>query len=322
MLKGTDRHGTEWRLGWIPLGGYVKMHGQETPEDAPPEVRAAWQAGRTFHGKSVGSRAIVVAAGPVANFLLAILLFAGLFMTIGQPVGGTGVGAVVEASAAAQAGLRAGRRDRRARRPEGQPVRAGAALHPAARRPADRACGCLRDGAELTRHRGARGARGRAGQGRRARHPGRRGTVRRLDPFSALVAGTVQTADITWQTLAGNRRDDHRPAQHQGAGRADPHRRDQRARRPRSASRALVNLMAVLSVSLGLLNLFPIPVLDGGHLMFYAAEAIRGRPLPPQGAGIRLPRRIRAADRTVPLRFQERHRRGRDRAIRLARLLG
>ncbi|MFZ4407410.1 MAG: RIP metalloprotease RseP, partial [Paracraurococcus sp.] len=108
LFKGTDRHGTEWRLGWIPLGGYVKMHGQETPEDAPPEVRATWQAGRTFHGKSVGSRAIVVAAGPIANFLLAILLFAGLFITLGQPVGGTGVGAVVEASAAAQAGLRAG----------------------------------------------------------------------------------------------------------------------------------------------------------------------------------------------------------------------
>ena len=202
ILKGTDRHGTEWRLGWIPLGGYVKMHGQETPEDASPEVRASWQEGRTFHGKSVGSRAIVVAAGPIANFLLAILLFAGLFMTIGQPVGGTGVGAVVEASAAAQAGIRAGDEITAL---DGQKVnrfeQVQRYIQPRAGQPI--AVRVLRDGAELTltavpeARENAQGKVGVLGiQGGAARFD-------RLDPFSAVVAGTAQTADITWQTLAG-----------------------------------------------------------------------------------------------------------------------
>ena len=71
FARWTDRVGTEWRLCWLPLGGYVKLHGQERPEDVSDEVRAGWQHGRTFHEKSVVSRAIVVAAGPVANFLLA-----------------------------------------------------------------------------------------------------------------------------------------------------------------------------------------------------------------------------------------------------------
>lgn len=280
VLRGRDRHGTEWRLGWIPLGGYVKMHGQETPEDVPPEVRATWQPGRTFHGKSVGSRAIVVAAGPIANFLLAMALFAGLFMTAGRPVSNTSLAAVVESSAAARAGLRPGDEilaldDRKVTRFEqvqryvqqhpGQPI----ALH------------LRRDGGETTvtvvpdaREAGG-GTVGVLGvQG---------GAVRfeRLDPFSAAAAGVAQTADITWQTLAGigEMIVGKRSAKELGG----PIRIAEISGEAASLGLgALVNLMAVLSVSLGLLNLFPIPVLDGGHLMFYAAEAIRGRPLPPR----------------------------------------
>jgi regulator of sigma E protease len=280
VLRGRDRHGTEWRLGWIPLGGYVKMHGQETPEDVPPEVRATWQEGRTFHGKSVGSRAIVVAAGPIANFLLAMALFAGLFMTSGRPVSNTSLAAVVESSAAARAGLRAGDEilaldDHRVTRFEqvqryvqqrpGQPI----------------AMLVRRDGEETTvtavpeSREGSGGAVGVLGvQG---------GAVRfeRLDPVSAVAAGAVQTADITWQTLAGigEMIVGKRSAKELGG----PIRIAEISGEAASLGfGALVNLMAVLSVSLGLLNLFPIPVLDGGHLMFYAAEAIRGRPLPPR----------------------------------------
>ena len=71
LATWTDRLGTVWKLAWIPLGGYVKLHGQERPQDVPPEVRARWLPGLTFQEKPVGSRAIIVAAGPVANFLLA-----------------------------------------------------------------------------------------------------------------------------------------------------------------------------------------------------------------------------------------------------------
>ena len=280
ILQGTDRHGTEWRLGWIPLGGYVKMHGQETPEDASPEVRASWQQGRTFHGKSVGSRAIVVAAGPVANFLLAILLFAGLFMTIGQPVGGTGVGAVGEASAAAQAGIRAGDEITAL---DGQKVsrfeQVQRYVQPRAGQPI--AVRVARDGAEVTLTavpEAKETAQGKVGilgiQGGAAR-------FERLDPVSAIAAGAVQTADITWQTLSGI--GEMITGQRSTKELGGPIRIAEISGEAASLGLgALVNLMAVLSVSLGLLNLFPIPVLDGGHLMFYAAEAIRGRPLPPK----------------------------------------
>src|ERR1700709_1817366 len=86
LARWTDRVGTVWKLAWIPLGGYVKLHGQERPEAVDEATRAAWLPGPTFHGKGVGSRAIVVAAGPVANFVLAAVLFAVLFATAGRPV--------------------------------------------------------------------------------------------------------------------------------------------------------------------------------------------------------------------------------------------
>jgi regulator of sigma E protease len=110
LASWYDRRGTQWRIGWLPLGGYVKLHGQETPEDATPEARAAWRAGETFHDKPVGDRAIVVAAGPAANFLLAVVLFGLIYATVGRPVPSATIGTVAEASAAAQAGLLPGDR--------------------------------------------------------------------------------------------------------------------------------------------------------------------------------------------------------------------
>lgn len=280
LLRRTDRRGTEWRLGWMPLGGYVKLHGQETPEDATPEQRAAWRPGETFHEKSVGSRAIVVAAGPIANFLLAILLFAGLFATVGQPVGNTGIGAVVEGSPAAHAGLQPGDEILSL---DGQRVtrfeQVQHYIQPRAGQPVE--IRVSRDGAELVLRAvpepraGAQGTVGVLGiQGGAAR-------FERLDPASALVAGVVQTADVTWQTLTGVAQmiAGQRSAEELGgpiriaeiAGQAASH-----------GILQLISLIALLSVGLGLLNLFPIPLLDGGHLLFYAAEAIRGRPLPPK----------------------------------------
>ena len=77
IVSWYDRHGTQWRISWLPLGGYVKMHGQERPEDVSDEVRASWKPGQTFHEKPVLSRFIIVAAGPLANFVLAIVVFSG-----------------------------------------------------------------------------------------------------------------------------------------------------------------------------------------------------------------------------------------------------
>ena len=280
LFRWSDRRGTEWRLGWIPLGGYVKLHGQEQPSEVPPEVRATWRRGETFHEKPVGSRAIVVAAGPVANFLLAILLFAGLFATLGQPVGGTGVGAVVADSPAARADLRPGDEIVAL---DGEPMarfeQVQRFVQPRAGQPL--AITVRRDGAELTvtavpdarqTPQGTVGVLGIQGGATR---------LQRLPVGQALVAGAVQTADITWQTLAGIGQ--MIAGQRSASELGGPIRIAEVSGQAASLGLApLINLMALLSVSLGLLNLFPIPLLDGGHLAFYAVEAVRGRPLPPR----------------------------------------
>jgi regulator of sigma E protease len=281
LLRWTDRIGTEWRVGWIPLGGYVKLHGQEQPEDAPEEVRAGWRHGQTFHEKSVGSRAIVVVAGPVANFLLAILLFAGIFAFVGKPVpGNTAVGAVVEGSPAAAAGIRPGDEILAL---DGEPVsrfeEVQRHIQPRAGQPVE--VRLARDGRELTVTATPAPRDGVAGSPAVLGIQG--GALRRetLGPAAALWAGVEQTADVTWQTLVavGQMITGQRSAAELGG----PIRIAEVSGQAASLGIVpLVNLMALLSVSLGLLNLFPVPLLDGGHLLFYAAEAIRGRPLPPR----------------------------------------
>jgi regulator of sigma E protease len=273
----TDRQGTEWRLSWLPLGGFVKLHGQEGPGDASAEQMARWQEGRTFHNKPVRDRAIVVAAGPAANFILAAVLFAGLYMTVGQPQPSATVGGVVENSAAASAGLQPGDRilaldDQPVRRFEdvqrhiqsraNQPVqiridRAGAEQTlTATPQPRDS------NGATV----GVLGVSGGAPE------------FRRLNPLSAVAAGVTQTADMTVQTFAGiwEMITGRRGTEDLGG----PLRIAQLSGQVAQLGVvSLITFIAVLSVNLALINLFPIPVLDGGHLVFYAAEAIRGRPL-------------------------------------------
>jgi regulator of sigma E protease len=283
IWRRTDRRGTEWRLSWIPLGGYVKLHGQEQPADVPEEVRASWRPGETFHEKSVGDRAIVVAAGPIANFLLAILLFAGLFATIGKPVGSASIAAVVEGSAAARAGLRAGDEILAL---DGQPV----ARFEQVQRYVQSRSGTpielrlLRDNVEITKVATPEPRDPAAEPEKRVGMLGIQGGAarfERLDPLAALADGAVTTADFTWQTLVGigEMLSGARSATELGG----PIRIAEVSGQAADLGLyPLINLMALLSISLGLLNLFPVPLLDGGHLVFYAVEAIRGRPLPPR----------------------------------------
>jgi regulator of sigma E protease len=278
LKSWTDRHGTVWKIAWIPLGGYVKMHGQERPEDVPPEVRDAWIAHETFHGKEVWSRAIVVAAGPIANFLLAMVIFAGLFLIAGKPITLPVIEEVVPASAAAQAGLLA--KDRIVAI-DGQPIRTFDDLqrvvssHPAQtlkmtvdRQGADQIIAVTTGSHDVDgKSVGLLGVRGGAVE------------YEKVGPLQAAWGGVSQTWIITRDTLgglaqmiSGTRGTDDlggplRIAQLSG----------------QVAQLGIANLIlfiGVLSVNLGLINLFPIPVLDGGHLLFYLAEAIRGRPLP------------------------------------------
>jgi regulator of sigma E protease len=281
LATWTDRRGTVWKLAWIPLGGYVKLHGQERPEDVPADVRALWIPGKTFHEKEVLSRAIVVAAGPIANFLLAMVLFAGLFATAGRPVAIPVVGDVIADSAASHAGLQTGDRITRiddtpiARFEDIQRI---VASHP---------------GVPLTMHVTRGGAdetlsvtpqSQTASDGSKTGLLGIRGgntEFERLNPAEAVVGGVTQTWDVGVQTLAGvwQMITGHRGTEDLGG----PLRIAQLSGQVAELGVAsLVSFIAVLSVNLGLINLFPIPVLDGGHLLFFLAEAIRGKPLPPR----------------------------------------
>ncbi len=278
LATWKDRRLTVWKLGWIPLGGYVKLHGQERPEDATPEARALWQPGRTFHEKSVAARATIVAAGPIANFVLAAVLFALLFATAGEPVILPEVGEVLAGSAAAQAGLQTGDRILAI---DGQPVEEFEDIQRIV---------AARPGQQMTLQFS------RAGKprtltlttGMREQGGQRIGSLgvtahatdfRRLPVGSAVIEGAGHTYYVAEQTLVGLWRmvTSGRGAEDLGG----PLRIAQLSGQVAQLGvGSLIDFIAVLSINLGLINLFPIPILDGGHLLFFLAEALRGRPLP------------------------------------------
>ncbi len=280
IVSWRDRLGTVWKLSWLPLGGYVKLHGQERPEDVSPEVRASWIPGRTFQEKSVLSRAIVVGAGPVANFLLTIVLFAGLFVAIGRPVPVPVLGEVTADGAASAAGLQAGDRVKSI---GGTAVSRFDELQKIVVASAGRTLDFVleRDGATLTK---AVTIGTRPGGGERAGLLGvRGGTVEFVseDPLRSVWAGFTQTWDVTVTTLEGlgqmlsGKRTTDELSGPLGIAKMS-------GQVAQLGLSSFISFIAILSVNLGLINLFPIPVLDGGHLMFYLAEAVRGRPLPPR----------------------------------------
>jgi regulator of sigma E protease len=284
IASWTDRAGTVWKVAWLPLGGYVKLHGQERPQDAAEDVRAAWIPGQTFHEKSVRSRAIVIAAGPAANFLLAMVLFAGLFLAVGRPVPLPVVGGVVPDSAAAKAGLQV---NDRIVSIDGTKLATFEDLqrmiteHPDAplsmtvqRGGKDLALNVTTGSRDLDGHKvGLLGVRS--------------GTLefQRLSAPAALWGGVTETWMITKETVQGLAQivTGHRSVDELGGPLKIAQLSGQVAQ---LGLASLIQWIALLSVNLGLINLLPIPVLDGGHLLFYAAEAVRGRPLPPRALDV------------------------------------
>jgi regulator of sigma E protease len=278
ITSWTDKRGTVWKLAWLPLGGYVKLHGQERPQDVSEEVRAQWVPGETFHDKSVLSRAIVVAAGPIANFLLAMVLFAGLFSVLGTPFTLPVVGAVVPNSAASRAGLMV---NDRVITIDGQPIgtfedlQHEIAIHPATKLAMTIQRGGVDQTIQVTTESHASG-------GHQVGLLGVQGGAveyRRVSLPVAMWSGVTQTWTITAETFRGVAQmiSGSRGTEDLGG----PLRIAQLSGQVAQLGIAsLISFIALLSVNLGLINLFPIPVLDGGHLLFYLAEALRGRPLP------------------------------------------
>jgi regulator of sigma E protease len=286
----NDRHGTRWRLAWIPLGGYVKfvddengasMPSRDALERLPPSQRAG-----AFQSKSLGQRAAVVAAGPIANFLLAIAIFAGIFYFVGMSITEPRVDEVVPGGAAESAGFKAGDLIISI---DGTPIDSFNEMQRIVGAGADQELTfeVKRDGTLLTLKAtpGRRELTDRFGNKLRVGVIGIKRSTKPQDweyksfgPLEALWLGTKETHFIVAKTI-GYVRDVvlGREAADQLGG---PIRIAEVSGQVASAGFVpLLNLTAVLSVSIGLINLFPIPLLDGGHLLFYALEAVRRRPL-------------------------------------------
>jgi regulator of sigma E protease len=280
-----DRAGTRWKFSAIPLGGYVKMFGDSDASSGLPmaglgQLTAA-ERDVSFPCKRLGQRAAIVAGGPLANFVFAIVVLALLFMTYGQPYTPAEVGQVMPGSAAEAGGIRQGDAivsiDGRAV-DRFEDVQQVVRLNPSVpmtmvvRRDGELATlqvtpSRIEESDKLGRRQiGQLGIRG-SGTKYIQRDPAS-AVARAVGETWNLSAATLQAL---WQMVTGTRSTDElggplRIAQLSGEV-------------IQLGIGPLLWFMAMLSINLGLINLFPVPVLDGGHLLFYAAEAIRGKPL-------------------------------------------
>ena len=286
-----DKQGTRWRVAAIPLGGYVKFFGDENAASAPArenlEKMSPAQRRVSFYGQSVRNRSAIVAAGPIANFLLTIVLFTGMFYFVGRPITEARVDTVQPASAAAAAGFQPGDVILSI---DGYEIESFSDMQRIVRISPEKPMEfkIRRGGAEATlqatperreqadafgqKHRiGVLGITRSEAVGEERRHKdyslpeafvgGLKETWFVVDRTFAYIGGVVTGRESADQ-LSGP----IRIAQVSGQA-------------AQLGLEVLLNLTAVLSVSIGLLNLFPIPLLGGGHLLYYAIEALRGRPL-------------------------------------------
>lgn len=297
----NDRHGTRWRFALIPLGGYVKFSGDADASSAPDDVAVGrmseQERARSFPAQSLGERAAIVAAGPIANFLLAILIFAGSAFFFGKQVLIPRVDAVVAGSAAERAGLKAGDIVIAI---DGQKVASFSDMQRVVSiRPEERLeLSIERDGGvvtlpvtpALTEMKTQLGTQRIGVIGVRASPRPEDWKTQRFGLADSTKVGFVETWFVVTRTydyiaklVTGRESTDQlsgpiRIAQVSGIVASN------------GGLLGLINLAAILSVSIGLMNLVPVPMLDGGHLLFYLYEALRGRPLSPraQEIGFRL----------------------------------
>jgi regulator of sigma E protease len=286
----NDRYGTRWKIAAIPLGGYVKFFGDDNAASVPDTERLAAmdedEKSQSFVFQPVAKRAAIVVAGPLANFLLAIIIFAGIFMFYGKQSMTARVDTVQADSAAAAAGFQPGDlvvainggaigdfadMQRVVSESAGEPLnitvdRKGTQLvlkaTPALKEIKDNFGNVHRIGIlGITRSTAAEDLKFQPVPAPRAVWMGVQETWFVIDRTLSYIGGVVVGREAADQ-LGGPIRIAQMSGQVATAGFV-----------------ALLHLAAVLSVSIGLLNLFPIPLLDGGHLLFYAIEALRGRPL-------------------------------------------
>ncbi len=290
LVGWNDRKGTRWKLSLIPLGGYVKFAGDENAASVPDRERIAAMSPEerdgAFVAKPVWQRAAVVFAGPFANFILSVVIFAMIFMAFGKIVTAPVVETVRPDSAAQVGGLQAGDLILSV---NGAEIETFSDLQRIVSVSADvplvlevernSSVVTLTVTPELRELTDRFGNVQRIGLLGVSRSPKQEDLIQvTYGPFEAIAEGTRETVfiagrtlDYLWGVLSGREAADQlggpiRVAQVSG----------------QVATQGIVPLLslaAVLSISIGLLNLMPIPMLDGGHLVYYFAEAVRGKPL-------------------------------------------
>ena len=288
ILGWTDKRGTEWKIGWLPLGGYVQFAGDRdavSQPDADWQQLPAEQRSHTFPAQPVWKRALIVLAGPVTNFLFAIAIFAAFNMAYGIPKTPAVVGGVQAQSAAQEAGLRVGDRivsiDGRTidifndiqsavAFNLGKPAqleidRAGQrldiSLRPRIVSESDQ-FGNKSERAVIGVHSGPP-------------------VYTTVGPLAAIRSSAAQTWEIV--RLTGQIMGQFVTGQRSIKDMGGPVKiAKQSGEMAALGIGTLIFFVAFISINLGFINLLPLPMLDGGHLVFYAYEAIRRRPAPPQ----------------------------------------
>ncbi|MCM8556754.1 RIP metalloprotease RseP [Sphingomicrobium sediminis] len=278
VLGWTDKRGTRWKVGWLPLGGYVRFAGdmdvssRPAPEDQDPDH---------FQNRPVWQRFLVVLAGPMANFLLAIVIFAGFFLAVGDFQSTSRIGTVEEGSAAAEAGLLPGDEITSI---AGRDVETfDDIMRTVVIRPGEDVTIVFeRDGetrttqAEIDNYTET----DRFGEEHRIGRLGVGGSMQRvaIGPLAAIGKATSETwkllnwiVDGIGRILFGNLSIEEmggpiKMAQISG-------------QQLQAGWFTFITFAALLSINLGFINLLPIPMLDGGHLLFYTIEAIRRKPV-------------------------------------------
>jgi regulator of sigma E protease len=289
----TDRRGTRWRLSWIPLGGYVKFIGDmnvaSAPEAFDDSSLSPQERRMAFHNSSVGRRAATVFAGPAANFLLAIVIFTLIFSIYGRGVADPVVSTIMPDSVAEQVGMKPGDKFVSL---DGMPVeqfsdvqryvavRAGTTIEVVMERDGELLTfEVTPELLEMEDRFGNKLEQGIIGVVNDNETGGQRVESYGVgESFVMAVSETWYVVERTGGYIAGI---------FSGREKADqiggPIRVAQMSGQVATLGFvALLNLAAILSISIGLLNLLPVPILDGGHLVFYFFEALRGKPVPEQ----------------------------------------
>jgi regulator of sigma E protease len=293
LFARVDRHGTRWRVAAIPLGGYVKFHGDANGASVPdPESVAAMPAAEravTFAAQPVWKRSAIVFAGPFANFILAIVIFTGIFSVYGRTILAPRVGSVVAGGAGEAAGFKAGDLILTI---DGAPIPSFTRMQEIVSSSAETPLlFVVRRGDEEVRipatpaWRAVSSAVGkvRIGMlGLKASTAPADVREERYSPLAALGLAVEETWSVVERTgiyisgLISGRESTDQLSGPIGIAQISG---EMAQAATRVGFAPFLNLIALLSVSVGLLNLFPVPLLDGGHLLFFGIEAVRGKAL-------------------------------------------